>query len=224
MRSLLTPFQEVVRGVQRAMDELKGGMDPIALGEVEAILQAIERDTLLPNLITLLALCAGLTAIRVAVEGRLELALAAIVFAALLDSIDGRIARMLKGTSRFGAELDSLADFVNFGVAPGLMVELTQGMMGPLPVWRQRGRSRMFAADEFYPSRTRFKARSGCEVGYGSYAAAGSRDARFSGLPPPPHPVQGAVAAAQAGQGGGDGGPCGEDGNDDRLVDHHEGD
>src|SRR3974390_3613129 len=78
--------------------------------------------TLLPNLITLLALCAGLTAIRVAVEGKLELALAAIVFAALLDGIDGRIARMLKGTSRFGAELDRLPDFVNFGVAPALIL------------------------------------------------------------------------------------------------------
>ena len=78
--------------------------------------------TLLPNLITLLALCAGLTAIRLAVENRLELALAAIVFAALLDGIDGRVARMLKGTSRFGAELDSLADFVNFGVAPALIL------------------------------------------------------------------------------------------------------
>ncbi len=76
--------------------------------------------TLVPNLITLLALCAGLTAIRVAAEARYELALAAIVFAAVLDGIDGRIARMLKGTSRFGAELDSLADFVNFGVAPAL--------------------------------------------------------------------------------------------------------
>jgi CDP-diacylglycerol--serine O-phosphatidyltransferase len=78
--------------------------------------------TLVPNLITLLALCAGLTAIRVAFEGRLELALAAIVFAALLDGIDGRIARFLKGTSKFGAELDSLADFVNFGVAPALIL------------------------------------------------------------------------------------------------------
>lgn len=73
--------------------------------------------TLLPNLITLLALCAGLTAIRLAIEEKLEWAVAAIVFAALLDGIDGRIARLLKGTSRFGAELDSLADFVNFGVA-----------------------------------------------------------------------------------------------------------
>jgi CDP-diacylglycerol--serine O-phosphatidyltransferase len=78
--------------------------------------------TLLPNLITLLALCAGLTAIRVAVEHNIQLALAAIVLAALLDGIDGRVARLLKGTSRFGAELDSLADFVNFGVAPALIL------------------------------------------------------------------------------------------------------
>jgi CDP-diacylglycerol--serine O-phosphatidyltransferase len=78
--------------------------------------------TLLPNVITLLALCAGLTAIRLAFEDKLEWAVAAIVFAALLDGIDGRVARMLKGTSRFGAELDSLADFVNFGVAPALML------------------------------------------------------------------------------------------------------
>jgi len=77
---------------------------------------------LLPNLITLLALCAGLTAIRMAVEHNIQLALAAIVFAALLDGVDGRIARLLKGTSRFGAELDSLADFVNFGVAPALIL------------------------------------------------------------------------------------------------------
>jgi CDP-diacylglycerol--serine O-phosphatidyltransferase len=78
--------------------------------------------TLVPNVITLLALCAGLTAIRIAAEGRYDLALAAIVFAAILDGIDGRIARLIKGTSRFGAELDSLADFVNFGVAPALIL------------------------------------------------------------------------------------------------------
>src|ERR1700704_5972937 len=78
--------------------------------------------TLVPNLITLLALCAGLTAIRLAFEEKLEWAVAAIVFAAMLDGIDGRVARMLKGTSKFGAELDSLADFVNFGVAPALML------------------------------------------------------------------------------------------------------
>src|SRR5919198_5775201 len=78
--------------------------------------------TLVPNLITLLALCAGLTAIRLAIEAKLEWAVAAIVFAATLDGIDGRVARMLKGTSRFGAELDSLADFVDFGVAPALIL------------------------------------------------------------------------------------------------------
>jgi len=78
--------------------------------------------TLAPNLVTLLALCAGLTGIRMAFENRYGLALAAIVFAAVLDGIDGRLARLLKGTSRFGAELDSLSDFVNFGVAPGLIL------------------------------------------------------------------------------------------------------
>jgi CDP-diacylglycerol--serine O-phosphatidyltransferase len=78
--------------------------------------------TLAPNVITLLALCAGLTAIRMAFENRYVLALGAIVFAAILDGIDGRLARFLKGTSRFGAELDSLADFVNFGVAPALIL------------------------------------------------------------------------------------------------------
>jgi CDP-diacylglycerol--serine O-phosphatidyltransferase len=84
--------------------------------------RAIPVRTLLPNLITLLALCAGLTAIRLAAEGRFDWALAGVVFAAMLDGIDGRLARLLKGTSRFGAELDSLADFVNFGVAPALIL------------------------------------------------------------------------------------------------------
>ena len=78
--------------------------------------------TLVPNVITLLALCAGLTSIRLAIEDKLEWALAAIVFAAVLDAVDGRIARLIRGTSRFGAELDSLADFVNFGVAPALIL------------------------------------------------------------------------------------------------------
>jgi CDP-diacylglycerol---serine O-phosphatidyltransferase len=75
-----------------------------------------------PNLITLLALCLGLTAIRLAYEGRLEPAVIAIILAGVLDGIDGRVARLLKGTSRFGAELDSLSDFVNFGVAPALIL------------------------------------------------------------------------------------------------------
>ncbi len=77
---------------------------------------------ILPNLVTLLALCAGLTSIRMAIEGRLEFAVGAIVLAAVLDGIDGRVARLLKSASRFGAELDSLADFVNFGVAPAILL------------------------------------------------------------------------------------------------------
>src|SRR5580698_2180928 len=85
-------------------------------------LRRIPVRTLVPNIVTLLALCAGLTAIRMAFEDRYTLALAAIVFAAFLDGIDGRLARFLKGTSRFGAELDSLSDFVNFGVAPALIL------------------------------------------------------------------------------------------------------
>jgi CDP-diacylglycerol---serine O-phosphatidyltransferase len=81
---------------------------------------------LVPNVITLLAICAGLTAIRLSTEGRMELAVGAIVFAAVLDGIDGRVARLIKGQSKFGAELDSLADFVNFGVAPGLILYFWQ--------------------------------------------------------------------------------------------------
>src|SRR6266516_5398775 len=96
--------------------------DPSRLEGKRARFRFIPVRRLLPNLITLLALCAGLTAIRLAVEDKLEWAVAAIVFAAMLDGVDGRLARMLKGTSRFGAELDSLADFVNFGVAPALML------------------------------------------------------------------------------------------------------
>ena len=77
---------------------------------------------LVPNFFTLLSLCAGVTAIRMAIEQRYEFAVALIVAAALLDGVDGRLARALKAQSRFGAELDSLADFVNFGVAPGIVI------------------------------------------------------------------------------------------------------
>jgi CDP-diacylglycerol--serine O-phosphatidyltransferase len=79
---------------------------------------------LLPNLVTLLALCSGVTAIRLGVEGRFEMAVSFVIVAIVLDAVDGRLARFLKGTSRFGAELDSLADFVNFGVAPAMLIYL----------------------------------------------------------------------------------------------------
>jgi CDP-diacylglycerol--serine O-phosphatidyltransferase len=98
--------------------------DPDRLALRHRRFRAIPVRLLVPNLITLLALCAGLTSIRLAFESKLEWALAAIVFAAALDGIDGRIARLIKGQSRFGAELDSLADFVNFGCAPALILYL----------------------------------------------------------------------------------------------------
>lgn len=84
---------------------------------------------LVPNFFTLLSLCAGVTAIRMAIESRYELAIALIVIAAILDGVDGRLARALKAQSRFGAELDSLADFINFGVAPAIVV-FTWGLGG----------------------------------------------------------------------------------------------
>lgn len=77
---------------------------------------------LIPNMFTLLGLVAGLTSIRLAIESRHVDAMALILFAAVIDGIDGRLARMLKAQSRFGAELDSLADFVNFGVAPAIII------------------------------------------------------------------------------------------------------
>ncbi|NYS24302.1 CDP-diacylglycerol--serine O-phosphatidyltransferase [Rhodobacteraceae bacterium 2376] len=77
---------------------------------------------LMPNLVTILGLCAGLSAIRFTLDARFEVAAALIIFAALLDAVDGLVARRLNAASDFGAELDSLADFVNFGVAPGVLV------------------------------------------------------------------------------------------------------
>lgn len=84
---------------------------------------------LLPNAITVLALCAGLSSVQFALAGRFELAIAALAVAAVLDSLDGRIARLLDASSKMGAELDSLADCVSFGVSPALV----------LFVWRLHG-------------------------------------------------------------------------------------
>ncbi len=79
---------------------------------------------LIPNAITIAALCAGLTSVRLAIAGDFERAILAIVVAGVLDGIDGRVARLLKGASRFGAELDSLSDVTAFGVAPALVIYL----------------------------------------------------------------------------------------------------
>ena len=84
----------------------------------------ISLSTLIPNLITVMALCSGLTAIRFGLEQRWEFAVGAIVLAAVLDMLDGHMARLLKGQSRFGAELDSLSDFICFGVTPALILFL----------------------------------------------------------------------------------------------------
>lgn len=79
-------------------------------------------NRMIPNMLTMLALCSGLTAIRFAYEGRWEHAVMAISAAAVLDALDGRIARLLKGASKFGAELDSLSDMLCFGVSPALVL------------------------------------------------------------------------------------------------------
>ncbi len=105
-------------------------MDPIDTGEeiVHCRRRLLFRNRkipvrmLVPNFFTLVSLCAGITAIRMAIESRYDWAVALVVIAALLDGVDGRLARALKAQSRFGAEFDSLADFVNFGVAPALVV------------------------------------------------------------------------------------------------------
>jgi CDP-diacylglycerol--serine O-phosphatidyltransferase len=81
-------------------------------------------NRMVPNLLTMLGLCAGLTSIRFGIEQRFGAAAVAILVAACIDGLDGRIARLLKATSRFGAEFDSLADFLCFGVAPAFVLYL----------------------------------------------------------------------------------------------------
>lgn len=87
-------------------------------------LQALSFNRMIPNILTLLALASGLTGMRFAFQERWEYAVLAIAVAAVFDALDGRIARLLKGASKFGAELDSLSDFVCFGVAPAMILYL----------------------------------------------------------------------------------------------------
>jgi CDP-diacylglycerol--serine O-phosphatidyltransferase len=77
---------------------------------------------LLPNMLTLFGVCIGLTSIRFALDGKFEFAIIAIIFAALIDGLDGRLARLIKGTSKVGKELDSLTDMISFGVAPAFIM------------------------------------------------------------------------------------------------------
>ena len=81
-------------------------------------------NRVVPNIMTMVGLCAGLTSLRFAIESHFALSAAAIVLAGVIDGLDGRLARLLKGTSRFGAEFDSLADFLCFGVAPAFTIYL----------------------------------------------------------------------------------------------------
>jgi CDP-diacylglycerol--serine O-phosphatidyltransferase len=104
------------------MSDLFPPFEPERVESKRARFKPIPFRLLAPNLVTLLALCLGLTAMRLVVEGKLESATICLLIAAALDGIDGRLARLLKGTSRFGAELDSLSDFVCFGVATGYVM------------------------------------------------------------------------------------------------------
>jgi CDP-diacylglycerol--serine O-phosphatidyltransferase len=98
-------------------------------------LSALPFNRLIPNIMTVFALCAGLTAILYGIQSKWQFAVAAIMIAALLDALDGRIARLLGGTSRFGAELDSLSDFVCFGVAPAILLFLWTLQHAKGPGW-----------------------------------------------------------------------------------------
>jgi CDP-diacylglycerol---serine O-phosphatidyltransferase len=85
-------------------------------------ISGLSLNKMIPNILTLLALCAGMTAIRFAINGKFEASVVAILIAGVLDGLDGRVARLLKASSSFGAQLDSLSDFICFGVAPGMLL------------------------------------------------------------------------------------------------------
>ncbi len=112
------PEQEKPIETPQAADDANGSSDT-ARGPR---LREIPLRLMIPNLITVLAICAGLSGIRLAFENRIELAVAMVLLAAFLDGIDGRVARALKATSNFGGQMDSLADIINFGVAPALVL------------------------------------------------------------------------------------------------------
>ena len=97
--------------------------------------RGIPLRALVPNAITALALCAGLTAIRYAIGAEWERSVMFIMIAAVLDGVDGRVARMLRGESRFGAELDSLADAIDFGVTPAIVIYLWSLQAEPRIGW-----------------------------------------------------------------------------------------
>lgn len=112
------PRQEKLEGAPLSAVEADGSHDK-ARGPR---LREIPLRLMIPNMITVLAICAGLSGIRLAFENRFELAVGMVLLAAFLDGIDGRVARLLKASSSFGGQMDSLADIINFGVAPALVL------------------------------------------------------------------------------------------------------
>ena len=111
------------RGTDRANPEPDGFTEGAA-GAAQGSARGLSMRAIVPNAITAAALCSGLTGIRFAIGGDFERAVQAVILAGLLDGIDGRAARLLKAQTRFGAELDSLADSISFGVAPALIIYL----------------------------------------------------------------------------------------------------
>jgi CDP-diacylglycerol--serine O-phosphatidyltransferase len=114
------PFPAQRPSASERMRQLKQRLRPRARPRFSGL----SFNRMIPNILTMLGLCAGLTSMRFALEGRFAAAAVAIIVAACIDGLDGRLARLLKATSRFGAEFDSLADFVCFGVAPGFVLYL----------------------------------------------------------------------------------------------------
>lgn len=102
---------------------LKGPLGRARAGATRRF-KSLSFNRIFPNVLTVMAACAGLTAIRYAINDQWDRAVIALVAAAMLDGVDGRVARLLRGTSKFGAELDSLADAINFGVAPAMIMYL----------------------------------------------------------------------------------------------------
>ncbi|MBX7201224.1 MAG: CDP-diacylglycerol--serine O-phosphatidyltransferase, partial [Rhodospirillaceae bacterium] len=102
---------------------LKGPLGRARAGAARRF-KSLSFNRIFPNVLTLMAACSGLTAIRYAINDQWDRAVIALVAAAMLDGVDGRVARMLRGTSKFGAELDSLADAISFGVAPAMIMYL----------------------------------------------------------------------------------------------------
>jgi CDP-diacylglycerol---serine O-phosphatidyltransferase len=116
-----------VTGVDEDAEQARAGERRLKSGDRRSSKQGrrgIPLRAIAPNAITALALCFGLTGIRFAISENWEKAIGAIIIAGILDGIDGRVARLLKGESRFGAELDSLSDVIAFGVSPSLIIYL----------------------------------------------------------------------------------------------------